>query len=204
VTRWEQAGVPRGNRYDDRFRELEARGVDVHGEARCIEWLLASERGAEEGSTEDGSRGRVLDAGCGTGRVAIELAARGFEVVGVDLDPVMLDEARQKAPRLEWVLGDLAGLRLRRVFDAAVLAGNVMLFVGPGTEADVLGRVAEHIRPGGLVVAGFQLSGRLSLDVYDSAADGAGLEPVTRFATWEREPYAGGDYAVNVHRRRAD
>ena len=204
MTRWEQAGVPRGNRYDDRFRELEARGVDVHGEARCIEWLLASESGAEEGSTEHGSRGRVLDAGCGTGRVAIELAARGFEVVGVDLDPMMLDEARQKAPRLEWVLGDLAALRLRRVFDAAVLAGNVMLFVGPGTEPDVLARVAEHLRSGGLVVAGFQLSGRLSLDAYDSAADGAGLEQVTRFATWEREPYAGGDYAVNVHRRRTD
>ncbi len=203
MTRWEQAGVPRGDRYDERFRELEAQGVDVHGEAGCIEALLAAERPVAEGSTPPGARARVLDAGCGTGRVAIELAARGFEVVGVDLDPVMLDEARHKAPKLEWVLGDLAELRLRRVFDAAVLAGNVMLFVGPGTEADVLARIAEHVRAGGLVVAGFQLSGRLSLDVYDDAAEGAALDRVARFATWDRQPFAGGDYVVNVHRRRA-
>ncbi len=196
VTRWEHADVPRGHRYDERWRELEAQGVDIHGEATCMEALLAS----EPATSADRS---VLDAGCGTGRVAIELAARGFDVVGVDLDPVMLDQARQKAPKIEWVLGDLATLRLRREFDAAVLAGNVMLFVGPGTEADVLASIASHVRPDGLVVAGFQLSGRLSLDAYDAAADGAGLDLVARYATWDREEFAGGDYAVTVHRRRA-
>jgi SAM-dependent methyltransferase len=193
VTRWEQAGVPRGDRYDERFRELEARGVDVHGEASCVEELLGA-----------GSKARVLDAGCGTGRVSIELAARGFDIVGVDLDPMMLDEARKKAPRLEWVLSDLVELRLRREFDAAVLAGNVMLFVGAGTEEQVLTRIAAHVVPGGLVIAGFQLSGRLELDAYDAAADRAGLDPVERYATWSREPFAAGDYAVSVHRRRAD
>ena len=185
--------MPRGDRYDERFRELAARGVDVHGEASCVEALLGPGSGAS-----------VLDAGCGTGRVAIELAARGFDVVGVDLDPMMLDEARKKAPKLEWVLSDLVELRLRREFDAAVLAGNVMLFVGPGTEADVLARIASHVVAGGLVIAGFQLSGRLDVDAYDAAAEGAGLELVARYATWSREPFADGDYTVNVHRRRAD
>ena len=139
----------------------------------------------------------------GPGRVAIELAARGFDVVGVDLDPMMLDEARKKAPKLEWVLSDLAELRLKRDFEAAVLAGNVMIFVGPGTEADVLARITSHLVPGGLLVAGFQLTGRLELDGYDAAADAAGLEPVERYATWAREPFTDGDYVVSVHRRLA-
>jgi SAM-dependent methyltransferase len=199
VTRWEHADVPRGHRYDDRFRELEARGVDVHGEASCLEALLRSEHAPPMAPD---APARVLDAGCGTGRVAIELAARGFDVVGVDLDPVMLDAARLKAPKIEWILGDLAGLRLRREFDAAVLAGNVMLFVGPGTEATVLASIAAHVVASGLVVAGFQLSGRLTLDDYDAAADHAGLDPVARYSTWSREPFTDGDYAVSVHRRR--
>jgi len=200
VTRWEQAGVPRGQRYDERFRDLEASGVDVHGEASCVEALLRSERSSKSPSD---APARILDAGCGTGRVAIELATRGFDVVGVDLDPVMLDAARLKAPKIEWILGDLAQLRLRREFDAAVLAGNVMLFVGPGTETQVLARVAAHVVPAGLVVAGFQLSGRLSLDDYDAAAAHAALDLVERYSTWDREPFTGGDYAVSVHRRRA-
>jgi Methylase involved in ubiquinone/menaquinone biosynthesis len=203
VTRWEQAGVPRGDRYDDRFRELEARGVDVHGEASCVEALLVSEGLAPAARPASGTRANVLDAGCGTGRVAIELAARGFDVVGVDLDPMMLDEARKKAPKLEWVLSDLVELRLKRDFDAAVLAGNVMLFVGPGTEGDVLGRITAHLVPGGLLVAGFQLTGRLALDAYDEAADAAELDPVERYATWARDAFRDGDYVVCVHRRRA-
>ncbi len=203
VTRWEHSGAPRGDRYDDRFRELEAKGVDVHGEARCVEALVACDGPAPSTTGSGTARGRILDAGCGTGRVAIELAARGFDVVGVDLDPAMLDAARQKAPGLDWVLGDLAELRLKREFEAAVLAGNVMVFVAAGTEGRVLARVAAHLVVGGLIVAGFQLSGRLGLEGYDAAADAAGLELFARFATWEREPFAGGDYAVSVHRRRA-
>ena len=195
--------MPRGDRYDDRFRELEARGVDIHGEASCVEALLASEGIAPAAPPARGVRANVLDAGCGTGRVAIELAVRGFDVVGVDLDPSMLDEARKKAPNLEWVLSDLVELRLKRDFDAAVLAGNVMLFVGPGTEADVLARITSHVVPGGLVIAGFQLNGRLELDAYDAAAEATGLDPVERYATWAREPFTGGDYVLTVHRRRA-
>src|SRR5437763_1255862 len=63
----------------------------------------------------------VLDAGCGTGRVAIELARRGFDVVGVDLDPDMLAVARAKAPELDWRLADLATADLGRTFETIVL-----------------------------------------------------------------------------------
>jgi SAM-dependent methyltransferase len=164
----------------------------MHGEATLVEAL--------------GVRS-VLDAGCGTGRVAIELARRGLDVVGLDADPGMLSAARAKAPDLEWVLADLSDFDLsepdrRRRFDAVVMAGNVMIFVVPGTEGAVLERVAAHVRPGGLVVAGFQLIiGRLSLDRYDELATANGLTLSERFATWDRKPWtAGGDYAVSVHR----
>ncbi len=150
--------------------------------------------------------GPVLDAGCGTGRVAVELARQGYATVGIDVDPALLDRARAKAPDLEWHLGDLAalpGTTAPGPFAAAVLAGNVMIFVAQGTEADVLANVAARAEPGGLVIAGFQLTGRLSLAEYDAAAAAAGLEPVTRFATWDRAPFLdGGDYVVTVDSKR--
>lgn len=160
----------------------------MHGEATFVEAL--------------GARS-VLDAGCGTGRVAIELARRGVDAVGVDADPSMLSAARAKAPDLEWVLADLSRLDLpERRFDVVVMAGNVMIFVQPGTEGAVLERLAAHLQPGGAVVAGFQLvPGGLTLERYDELAEAAGLALAERYATWDRDPWqAGGDYAVSVHR----
>jgi SAM-dependent methyltransferase len=186
------APYARGDAYDERWSELAGAGHDVHGEANLVETLLRDHGGR-----------RVLDAGCGTGRVAIELAGRGFDVVGVDIDPTMLDTARRKAPALEWMLADLSTLTLTRQFDAVVLAGNVMIYVGSGNEREVLRRVAAHLPRDGLLVAGFQLdSGRYGLDAYDADADAAGFALRERYATWEREPYGGGSYAVSVHVRR--
>ncbi len=150
----------------------------------------------------------MLDAGCGTGRVAIELARRGHHVVGVDLDPAMLDLARHKAPEMEWLQGDLASTVVadaagrQRRFDVAVAAGNVMIFLERGTEAAVVANLAAHLRPGGVLVAGFQLSdGHMQMHVYDALARDNGLELESRYSTWEGAPFDGGDYAVSVHRR---
>jgi SAM-dependent methyltransferase len=152
----------------------------------------------------------VLDAGCGTGRVAIELARRGIETVGVDLDPEMLNAARRKAPELSWVEADLGRValheapgRLRR-FDVVVLAGNVMIFLAPESERAVIANLARHLAPGGALVAGFQLQqGRLDLATYDRHAATAGLRLEERWSTWERTPWIpGGDYAVSLHRSR--
>jgi SAM-dependent methyltransferase len=125
-------------------------------------------------------------------------------VVGVDVDPVMLDTARRLAPGLDWHLGDLATVGLEaNAFDVAVLAGNVLLFVLPGSEGAVLANVAAAVRPGGHVIAGFSLrAGGYDLDRIDADATAAGLELDERFATWDRDRYAGGDYAVSVFRRR--
>lgn len=184
---WGVSDADRGQDYDRRFAEIAASGVDMHGEATFVEAL--------------GVRS-VLDAGCGTGRVGIELARRGLEVVGVDADPGMLSAARSKAPEVEWLEADLSVLDLAgRRFDAIVMAGNVMIFVVPGTEGAVLERSAAHLRTGGLVVAGFQLvPGGLTLERYDDLAAAAGLTLAERFATWDRDPWvAGGNYAVSVH-----
>jgi SAM-dependent methyltransferase len=195
-SRWQDTDAPRGDAYDERWRKLAAAGQGIHGEADLIESLLRESGGS-----------RVLDAGCGTGRVAIELAARGFSVTGMDLDEAMLAAAREKAPELRWILADLSEASAHLdspfdQFDVVALAGNVMIFVARGTEATVISQLASQLVLGGLFVAGFQLTtGRLRLDHYDKHCTAAGLELVDRWATWDREPFhGGGDYAVSVHR----
>ena len=182
---WSTDDPLRGERYAQRFAALEASGMDMHGEADLVMSLAP---------------GSVLDAGCGTGRVAIELARRGVDVCGVDRDAAMLAEARRVAPQLRWEQADLAAFDLGRRFDVAVAAGNVMIFLTPGTEGAVVANLARHLVPGGALVAGFQLRSGLTLTAYDAAASAAGLELVSRYATWDQQPFADGDYAVSVHR----
>jgi SAM-dependent methyltransferase len=165
---------------------MAARGESVHGEADFVCRFEPSS---------------VLDAGCGTGRVGIELARRGLDVVGVDLDDSMLTAARAKAPDLTWVTADLVDVDLGRTFDVVVLPGNVMIFVAPGTERAVVANMARHVAPAGRLVAGFQLRRGYELDQYDTDCAAAGLELEVRYATWECGAWrGGGDYAVSVHR----
>ncbi|MEU0498882.1 class I SAM-dependent methyltransferase [Mycobacterium sp. NPDC006124] len=192
-TRWQDTDAPRGEDYDQRWIRLAESGAGIHGEADLVEDLL----------TQTGGN-RVLDAGCGTGRVAIELARRGRLVVGVDADPDMLAAARAKAGDLTWIHADLAEAddHAPGVFDVVLLAGNVMIFLAPGSERRVVRQMVARLAPGGLLIAGFSLQpGRLTLDDYDRLVTGAGLASTARWATWDREPYGGGDYAVSVHRR---
>jgi SAM-dependent methyltransferase len=192
-TRWQSTDAPRGDDYDARWRALAATGQNVHGEADLVETLLRDSGGT-----------RVLDAGCGTGRVAIELAARGFTVLGVDVDAGMLQTARAKKRGLPWLEADLADLAgaVDSEFDLALLAGNVMIFLAPGTEGAVMNSVSGRLVPGGLLVSGFSIRpDRLSLNRYDELAADTDLQPVARWATWSRDPFTGGDYAVSVHRR---
>jgi SAM-dependent methyltransferase len=189
--RWLAEAAGRASTYDDAWAELAAKGENVHGEADLVEWLCR---------TDPGLRTSVLDAGCGTGRVAAELARRGLDTVGVDLDPAMLERARSRAPELEWVLGDIAEVDLGRRFDVVVMAGNVMIFLEPGTEDRVVANLARHLSPGGVLVAGFELQpGRLDLATYDAPAAAAGLTLSARWATWDRQAFTGGTYAVSAH-----
>lgn len=195
MSRWtDRDDVARGADYDQRWAVMAAAGEAVHGEADLVTALLAEHVTADDP--------QVLDAGCGTGRVAIELAARGISAVGVDLDQPMLDEARSKASDQTWLLGDLETVQVGAAFDVVVMAGNVMIFVAPGTEGAVVANMTTHLVSGGLLVAGFQTGGhRLAVDDYDEVCAAAGLIRVARWATWDREPFERGDYAVSVHRK---
>ena len=187
---WKQSDVPRGAAYDRRFDDLAASGMDVHGEA-----ALVDSYGPDS----------VLDAGCGTGRVAIELSRRGHEVLGVDVDPTMLEAARAKAPDLEWVEGDLTDpeLELGRTFDIVVMAGNVLIFVPPGTQGQAIANAARWLVPGGRLVAGYSVHpGDFGPTEHDDLAARVGLVLEDRWSTWGRQRFAApGRYAVSVHRR---
>jgi SAM-dependent methyltransferase len=181
---------PTGDAYQDRFDQLAASGQDVHGEAVLVRSYDPK---------------RVLDAGCGTGRVATELARHGIDVVGVDVDERMLETARTRAPDLVWRRGDLATEPLGdREFDVVVLAGNVLIFTTPGSNPAVVANVSRALKPGGRMIAGFSLQpGGYDLRALDADATAAGLELAERFSTWDRAPYDGGDYAVSVFVRAA-
>jgi SAM-dependent methyltransferase len=175
-----------GATYQQRFDELAASGQDPHGEARYV-------------MTFDPVT--VLDGGCGTGRVAIELSRRGADVVGVDVDTSMLAEARRRAPSLSWMHRDLADLDLGRTFDVVVLAGNVLLFTIEGTQASVVAGCGRHVGSG-VLIAGFSLDRGYDIASYDGHCAAAGLHLVERWSTWDGDPYGDGDtYAVSVHRR---
>ena len=190
TNRWLAVDALRGTDYDRRFEELAADGRDMHGEAALVD-----------------SYGpiSVLDAGCGTGRVALELHRRGHDVAGVDLDPSMLDVARAKAPELTWVEGDLADPDLLggRRFDAVVLAGNVLIFLAPGTEGPVLANVSRLLVTGGRAISGYSLRrGGFDVAAHDALARARGLELEDRWSTWDGEPFGpDSTYAVSVHRK---
>jgi SAM-dependent methyltransferase len=185
--RWLRTKDVTGDAYDARYDQRAAAGENVHGEADFVMRFTP---------------GAVLDAGCGTGRVARELARRGVDVVGVDLDDDMLATARRRSPDLSWVLADLATVDLGRTFDAVVAAGNVMILLTPGSEAAVFANLARHLRPGGPLIAGFQIRAEhLALADYDRLADAAGFTLAERYSTWDRDPWTSDSaYALSVHR----
>ncbi len=110
--------------YIERFRKMAAQGADLDGEARMIDAMA-------------GRGSRILDAGCGPGRLGGYLFRQGHQVVGVDLDPALIAAAEVDHPGPLWLTGDLSTLELTepdgtpRRFDVIVCAGNVMTFCAP-------------------------------------------------------------------------
>jgi len=181
------------NWYIERFRSMAAEGDDLAGEARLIDAMVP--RGSH-----------VLDAGCGPGRVGGFLHAAGHEVVGVDIDPELIEAAEQDHPGPRWLVDDLATLDLpsRGIpegFDAIVCAGNVMTFLAPSTRGQVVARLRAHLREDGRAVIGFGTNRGYAVEEFLSHVDTAGLVPDLLLSTWDLRPYApDADFIVAILR----
>jgi SAM-dependent methyltransferase len=183
--------------YIERFRSMAAAGDDLAGEARMIDAMVPP-----------GSR--ILDAGCGPGRVGAFLAEAGHEVVGVDIDPELIEAAEEDHPGPLWLVDDLATLDLRsrgidEGFDAIVCAGNVMTFLAPSTRREVLSRLRDHLRDGGRLAVGFGTDRGYALDDFLTDVKAAGLVSDLLLSTWSLHPYdADADFVVALLRPDGD
>jgi SAM-dependent methyltransferase len=179
--------------YVQRFRSLAAQGADLEGEARFLDALLPR-------------HARVLDAGCGPGRVGAALYSRGHSVVGVDIDPILLAAAKEDHPGPVWLQADLATMDLSALgesdpFDAAIVAGNVMTFLAVGTGSQVLRRIAAHLKSGAPIAVGFGRDRGYDISTFDRDTQEANLTLEHRFATWDLRPWTtASDFAVSVLR----
>ena len=177
--------------YVERFRTMAAEGRDLDGEARLVDAMAP--RG-----------GRILDAGCGPGRVGGALHRLGHRVVGVDVDPVLIAAAEEDHPGPTWLVDDLATFDLgargvEHQFDVVVSAGNVMTFVSPAARRDVLARIGEHLAPQGRAVIGFGSGRGYAFDEFRADCSAAGLQAEVELATWDLRPVTpDADFLVSI------
>ena len=166
--------------YVDRFRQMAANGADLVGEARLIDAMAA------RGST-------ILDAGCGPGRHAGYLHAAGHTVVGIDLDPVLIEAAEEDFPGPRYVVGDLAEVVLPedapQEFDLVFSAGNVMGFLHPETRRPTLANIASWLKPDGRAVMGYGAGRGYDFDDFVKDAASSGLLLKQAFSTWDLQVF---------------
>ena len=106
----------------------------------------------------DTAHGPLLDLGCGTGRVALDLAARGREVTGIDSDAALIETLRDRARARELdvraAVADARSFDLGTTFALVISPMQVVqLLGGPDGRAEMLASVRRHLEPGGLFAA---------------------------------------------------
>jgi SAM-dependent methyltransferase len=114
-------------------------------EVDFIEHSLGIERG-----------GAVLDLACGTGRHAVELARRGYQVVGFDLSLAMLaragDEAQERSAKLNFVQGDMREMTFAEQFDGVLCWNTSFGYFEEEKNALVIDRIRAALKGGGLLL----------------------------------------------------
>jgi len=95
---------------------------------------------------------RILDVPCGGGRLALELAGRGYQVTGVDINAELLESARRQAAvgnlKVDWKLGDMRDLPWRGEFDAAFCFWSSFGYFDEAENAAFLKAVSRSLKPG--------------------------------------------------------
>lgn len=146
--------------------------------------------------------GPVLDVGCGTGRVAIQLARGGHEVTGVDLSAPMLAQAARHradlpsevAARLDFVQANMTSLHLGRSFGLIITPFRVFQFLlTPEAQRQTLLAFREHLAPAGLLV----------LDLFDPRLDSVvpTSAPINARRAEVRHPVSGNRVEFEVTAR---
>ncbi len=134
--------------YDLGFRDV------VHDEAK---FLVEAFKKYVPGKTK-----KIFEPGCGTGRLVFEMASRGYQVTGLDLNANALAYCQKRLERkglkAKLVQGDMTKFTLPTKFDAAFNTLNTFRHLVSEEQAvDHLNLVADHLKPGGIYVIGFHL-----------------------------------------------
>ena len=137
--------------YDTVAEEYAARLPDTRAEA-ALDLAMVDALAAAAGPAE----ARVLDAGCGAGRMSRYLADRGCAVEGVDLSPGMVAMARRDHPDLCFVVGALSALPYADGRFDGVMLWYSIIHTPPNGQARIAEEAARVVRPGGHVLVGFQ------------------------------------------------
>jgi SAM-dependent methyltransferase len=151
----------------------------------------------------DAADGVILDLGSGTGRVAVDLVARGHDVVALDADPDLLAVLRGRAPAVETVEADARDFELGRTFGVVLAPMQLaQILGGPAGRVAMLERVHAHLIPGGTFAAALTDLREVVLDETASPPLPDMLERDGWVYSSQPASLAADDAGLKVERRR--